>query len=234
MPDEDEPPSPLPEETVRRLEAAIGHQFRDPALLAAALSPLDPERRDAALARQRLRFLGDALWNFALASAAVGLWPHASAGELTRVRAVWSRSSGLARLARQAGIAGLEPDESERVLGERMEAVLGAVLADDGLPAVQAFAQRLLGAASTHADAGVDPKSALQMLAQARFGHLPAYRLLERRGPSHRPIFRVGVSLRGLDGEVRAEAEGPSRQAAEQEAARRMLEQLQQPVHNIS
>jgi ribonuclease-3 len=233
MPDEDRP-GPPPDEIVARLEAVLGHRFRDTALLLAALSPLDTEQRDAALARQRLRFLGDALWNFAVASAAVELWPHASAGELTRVRAVWSRSSGLARLARQAGIAGLAPDESERVLGERMEAVLGAVLADEGLPAVQALAHRLLRAASTDADAGVDPKSALQMLAQARSGHLPAYRLLERRGPSHRPIFRVGVSLRAPDGDRRAEAEGPSRQAAEQEAARLMLALLQQPVHNMS
>jgi ribonuclease-3 len=198
-----------------------------------ALRPGDPEPREAALACRRLRFLGDAVWNFSIATAAVRLWPRASAGELTRFRAVWSRSSGLAHLARQAGIAGLVENESERVLGERLEAVFGAALEDGGLEAIQALAQRVLREASVPPDAGVDPKSALQMLAQARSGPLPAYRLLERRGPPHRPTFRVAVTLSSPDGDCRVEAEGASRRAAEQEAARLMLDHLQ-GGHNIS
>jgi ribonuclease-3 len=63
------------------------------------------------------------------------------------------------------------------------------------------------------------------MLTQARFGTLPAYRLLERRGPPHHPTFRVAVKVHG-EGEVHAEAEGSSRQGAEREAARMALEQL--------
>ena len=74
----------------------------------------------------------------------------------------------------------------------------------------------------------MDPKSALQMLAQARFGTLPTYRLLERRGPPHHPIFRAAVRVFGGEEEVQAEAEGSSRQAAEQEAARLALKRLNQ------
>ncbi len=228
--------APLSDEMVRRLEAVLGHAFRNPTLLVMALSPGDPEPREAALARRRLRFLGDAVWNFSIARAALHVWPRASAGELTRFRAVWSRSSGLAHLARQAGIAGLTEDESERVLGERLEAVLGAVMEDGGLEAIQTLARRVLTEAPAPLDAGVDPKSALQMLVQARSGRLPVYRLLERRGPPHRPIFRVGLTLPSPDGDCRVEAEGASRQAAEQDAARQMLEHLQaDPAgHNLS
>jgi len=60
--------------------------------------PLTPQQ---AAARQRLEFLGDAAWNFAVADTAFHLWPSASAGDLTRLRATWSSRSGLARLARQ-------------------------------------------------------------------------------------------------------------------------------------
>jgi ribonuclease-3 len=115
------------------------------------------------------------------------------------------------------------------VLAETFEAVLGAVVEDGGLDAVRTLADRVIAQEGVAAPPPpMDPKSALQMLAQARFGTLPAYRLLERRGAPHHPTFRVGVRIDGGENEVRAEAEGSSRQAAEQEAARLALEQLSQ------
>jgi dsRNA-specific ribonuclease len=60
---------------------------------------------------------------------------------------------------------------------------------------------------------------------------LPTYRLLERRGPPHHPIFRVMVKVNGEGTEVVAEAEGTTRQAAEQEAARTVLQRLN-PDHS--
>jgi ribonuclease-3 len=222
-----------PPDVVRRLEDSLGHRFARVELLALALAPADPLPPAAALGRQRLRFLGDAVWNFSIALAAMERWPSASAGQLTRFRAVWSRSSGLAELARRSGIAGLDLDESDRVLGERLEAVFGAIMQDGGLAAIQALAREVLASQSLPPGAGVDAKSALQMLAQARSGRLPAYRLLERRGPPHRPVFRVAVSLPAPEGDVQAEAEGSSRQAAEQAAARRLLDAMS-VGHNIS
>jgi dsRNA-specific ribonuclease len=64
------------------------------------------------------------------------------------------------------------------------------------------------------------------MLAQAARVRLPHYRLLDRWGPPHQPMFRIEAAFEAPAGEVRATAEGPNRQAAEQEAARRILEQL--------
>lgn len=229
----DPTPSPLVPEARERLEALLGHRFADPALLGLALGPVDPDPR-AALARQRLRFLGDAVWDFAVSAAVERQWPHATAGELTRRRAVWSRSSGLARLAREAGLTDAAPAESERALGERFEAVLGAALHEDGLPAILALAARVVGAHGTPLTAPVDPKSALQMRAQALAAPLPVYRLVERRGPAHRPTFRVRVSLALPDAVRTAEAEGASRQAAEQEAAGRLLDALHSSGHNMS
>jgi ribonuclease-3 len=108
-----------------------------------------------------------------------------------------------------------------------LEAVLGAMVQDGGLEAVRALAHRLI---TQHGPATavppVDPKSALQMLAQARYGTLPTYRLLERWGPPHHPVFRALVRVNGEGTEVVAEAEGTTRQAAEQEAARLALQRL--------
>jgi ribonuclease-3 len=258
---------------------ALAYSFHDPELLYQALSiltpPLTPEQ---AAARQRLEFLGDAAWNFAVADTAFHLWPNASAGDLTRLRVTWSSRSGMARLTRQLGlpfeassfdaspegpseqgeperppaatrVAGPAPHPggptervvaelprsttrpdasastvgpSDRVVAELFESVLGAMVMDGGLDPVRDLARRVIGQSGVPAPPPpMDPKSALQILAQSRFGTLPTYRLLDRWGPPHHPTFRVEVTVRGDAGNVVAAAEGSSRQAAEREAARR-------------
>lgn len=223
------------EEVTAAVQEILAYRFRDPALLRQALGAWNlPLRPEAATARQRLEFLGDAAWDFAVAAAAFRLRPQATAGELTRVRAAWCSTEGLAHLARQFGLpvppapeGPGSPVPSERVIAEMLEAILGAMVEDGGLDAVRALAHRVIAQEEvTTTPPPVDPKSALQMLAQARFGTLPAYRVLQRRGPPHHPIFRVGVRVNGAGIEVQAEAEGPSRQAAEQEAARMALQRL--------
>lgn len=213
-------------------QESLAYKFQDASLLTLAMSvlrpPLTPE---AAAARQRLEFLGDAAWDFAVAQAVFQIWPHATAGDLTRFRSAWCSTPGLAQIARYVGLpvpegpSLLEP--SDRVLAELLEAVLGAMVEDGGLDAVRALAHRLITQHSiATAPPPVDPKSALQMLAQARYATLPAYRLLGRRGPAHQPIFRVVVKVNGEGIEVLADAEGSTRQAAEQEAARLALQRL--------
>lgn len=244
------------EAALASLQNSLAYRFQDASLLTLALSvlrpPLTPE---VAAARQRLEFLGDAAWDFAVAEAVFQIWPRATAGDLTRFRSSWCSTPGLAQIARQVGLPTPEapgpptPNDrvlaelpaarsraeskeerrgpSDRVLAELMEAVLGAMVEDGGLDAVRALAHRLITQDSiVTAPPPVDPKSALQMLVQARCGTLPTYRLLGRRGPPHQPIFRIMVKVNGEGIEVLAEAEGTSRQAAEQEAARLALQQL--------
>jgi ribonuclease III len=221
------------------LQAALGHQFRNPTLLELALSicrqPLTPE---TAAARQRLEFLGDAAWNFAVARAAYRLHPGADPGSLTRLRAAWSSRTGLATLARRLGLA-LPPayfphGPSQRVTAELVEAVFGALADDGGFDALASLAGQVVAEIDEGRPAA-DPKSALQMLSLARTGALPVYRLLDRRGPPHHPTFRVSVTFVHGAGEVAAEAEGASRRAAEQNAAAAALARLQERAgsHNI-
>lgn len=219
---------------IASFQKILEYRFRNPVLLVQALGawnlPLSPE---AATARQRFEFLGDAAWDFAVAAAAFQAWPQATAGDLTRLRATWCSTTGLADLARQIGLpapAGPSaPARTGRVLAEMFEAVLGAVVEDGGLDAIRTLARRVIAQEAIGGTSPpVDPKSALQMLAQARFNTLPAYRLLERRGPPHHPTFRVAVRLSGGADEVQTEAEGSSRQAAEQEAARLALQRINQ------
>ena len=227
------------------LREGLGYRFRNPELLSLALSSCEPPlTSETAAARQRLEFLGDAAWNFSVAAAAFQAYPGASAGDLTRLRAAWCSTGGLAQLARRVALPFPEdPDcegPSDRVLAEMLEAVLGAMVEDGGSDAVRLLAQRVVGQeALVQFPPPLDSKSALQLLAQARHLRLPAYRLLERRGPSHHPTFRVQVALRDRGVDIQTEGEGGTRQSAEQQAAKLALLRLAeigdpQPQHLVA
>jgi ribonuclease III len=233
------------DERLASFHTALSYRFRNPGLLSLALSVLQPPLTpEAAVGRQRLEFLGDAAWNFSVAAAVFQIHPGATAGDLTRLRAAWCSTSGLAQLARQFGMPA--PEEatssapSDRVMAEMLEAVLGAMVQDGGFEAVQSLGLRVVMQESlATVPPPLDPKSALQLLAQARHLRLPAYRLLDRRGPSHHPTFRVQVTIHDQGTDVQTEAEGSSRQSAEQEAARLALLQLaecstRQPQHLVA
>ena len=113
---------------------------------------------------------------------------------------------------------------SDNVVGDVVEAVIGAIYLDGGLVDAEAFvrsnwAQFLDG----QRKAPEHPKSALQELAAEKKLGVPLYELLSRFGPHHAPRFRVKVGL-GRHGE--AEAEGDSKQEAETAAAAALLEKL--------
>src|SRR5687767_11939258 len=115
----------------------------------------------------------------------------------------------------------------QALLADGYEALLAAIYLDGGVEPARAFILRefapLIADIRRHGVAGQDYKSALQELLQARELGLPDYRLVSTLGPDHRKQFQVEVAVRG---EALAEATGPSKKEAEQEAARAALERL--------
>ena len=125
----------------------------------------------------------------------------------------------LGKQARDDGAAG-----SDNVLGDVMEALIGALYRDAGLEAARAFVRRAWGTrVASEARAPQHPKSALQEWAAAHNRKAPAYEVTDRSGPHHAPRFTVRVTL-GRQEE--ASASGGSKQEAETAAARALLEQL--------
>jgi len=212
------------------VEGATGHRPRDIDLFERALT--HSSRGGAHY--ERLEFLGDRVLGLCVAEwlyAAFGNEPEGSLSKRLNVMvsretcAEVARAIGLpsrARLGRQAMDDGAS--DSDNVLGDMIEALLGALFLEGGLPAAAAFVRRhwepMLG---RDAAAPQHPKSALQEWAAANHRKPPDYELVERSGPQHAPRFQVKVSIRGV-GE--ASAEGTSKQEAETEAARALMERL--------
>ncbi len=220
---------------LERLEAALGHRFRRRELLEEALRHSSAAHERGVRSSERLEFVGDAALSHAVALLLFERWPDSPEGELTRARAVLVRSGTLAGIAERLGLGdalelggGVRERVGPPVLADALEAVLGALLLDGGWRTFRAAVARLLREPLRALDpsrlAWEEPKSTLQERAQAAGLPLPVYREVEVRGPAHHRAYVFEVVF---DGRVLATGEGPSKRAAQQEAARRALEEFE-------
>jgi ribonuclease-3 len=212
------------------VEAQTGHRPRDPGLFERALTHSSRGGADY----ERLEFLGDRVLGLCVAAWLYQDFAHEPEGKLSqRLNVLVSRETcaqigrdiGLpaqARLGRQALDDGAQ--DSDNVLGDMIEALLGALYLEAGVEAASAFVQRhWVGQTGRQISAPKHPKSALQEWAAANNRKPPEYELVERSGPQHLPRFEIRVSIRGV-GE--ASAEGTSKHEAEKEAAKALMEKI--------
>lgn len=183
---------------------------------------------------ERLEFLGDRVLGLVMARWLYELHDGDAEGKLSfrynnlvsgSCCAAVGRRIGIGpflRLGKQARDDGAS--DSDNVLGDVVEALIGALFLDHGLEAAEVFIRRHWGPlVNGQDDAPRHPKSALQEWAAAHNRRPPAYEVIERSGPQHAPRFTVRVSL-GSAGH--ADAVGTSKQDAETAAASALLEKL--------
>jgi ribonuclease-3 len=212
------------------LADSLGHAPTDLGLFERALAHSSATRDSY----ERLEFLGDRVLGLVIARWLYDRFDEPEGKLSKRLNVLVARETcaevgrkiGLPkwiRLGRQARDDGAS--DSDNVIGDVVEALIGALLLDGGLEAAAAFIRRewepLL---EQHKRAPQHPKSALQELAAARNLRAPVYEVVGRTGVHHAPVFTVHVSVRGL-GE--ATGEGTTKQDAETAAAEALLAQAQ-------
>jgi ribonuclease-3 len=212
------------------IETQTGHKPADIALFERALT--HSSRGDENY--ERLEFLGDRVLGLVIADWLYALFPTEPEGKLSRRLNVLVARATCAEVARDLDLASrmrlgkqARDDgafESDNVLGDMVESLIGALWLEAGFETAKAFIRSAWGDRVNGRDsAPLHPKSALQEWAAANDRKAPAYEVTGRSGPQHAPTFVVKVSIRGV-GE--AEAEGLTKQEAETEAAQALLEQL--------
>lgn len=208
----------------------LGHKPRNVALFELALTHSSVPGRAS---YERLEFLGDRVLGLVIAQALYERYPKEPEGNLSK------RYNGLvdrptcAENGREIGIPAFirlgkqaredRATESENVVGDVMEALIGALYLDGGFKAAEQFILRMWEPdLEVQRRAPQHPKSALQELAAAKGVKAPLYEVVSRTGAHHAPKFTVRVSVATL-GE--ATAEGTSKQEAETAAAASLLSQ---------
>lgn len=228
-------------EATAALAPILGHRFADPALLVSALThpsvgsaQARGRARAEAGAYERLEFLGDRVLGLVVAHMLYETFAGEDEGALAKRLASLVRRDTVARVAETIGLGRHlilsrgEADSGGRsnrtLLADALEAVIGALYLDAGLPAAEDFVRRswapLVGEA---AHPPQDPKTTLQEWAQGAGLPLPDYRTVASEGPPHSPVFSVEVQV---EGHPPARGTGRSKRAAEQAAAEALLDAI--------
>ena len=218
---------------LQALQRRLGWQFGNPSLLQRALT----HRSFGAEHNERLEFLGDAVLNLAVSGLLYQRFSGSDEGDLTRVRAHLVREDSLHRAALALGLPEvLRMSEGEArgggalrpsILADAVEALIGAVYLDGGFGPAAALVDKLFGEIIQSSDVEAwtkDAKTELQEWLQARRFAVPSYRIVATRGEKHAQTFDVECAVPALG--LAERGEGRSRRAAEQEAARRLLDTL--------
>ncbi len=183
---------------------------------------------------ERLEFLGDRVLGLLVAEWLWESFPAEPEGQLSKRFNALVTGAVCAQVAREIGVRdhlrlGKQARDdgaidSDNVLGDVMEALIGAWYRAAGLEAARVFVRRVWGdRVRREAKAPQHPKSALQEWAAAAGRRAPEYTVIDRSGPGHAPRFTVKVAI---GSHASAEATGSSKQEAETAAARTLLKKV--------
>ncbi len=216
-------------------EEKLGGKFENLEILVTAFthrSYLNEHKKTVKEHNERLEFLGDAVLELVVTE---NLYRNYSEPEgiLTNWRSALVRTESISAAGERLGfneylrLSRGEKRGSERarqqILANCFEAVIGAIYLDKGYDAAKQFIiDNILSTLGGILESGswMDAKSRLQELAQSVDSATPHYKVLSEEGPDHEKIFTIGVFV---DGNLKGEGMGPSKQIAQQRAAETAL-----------
>lgn len=216
---------------------------------------LDPEMLELALTHrsyayehgglppnERLEFLGDSVLGLVVTDHLYRTHPDLAEGQLAKLRASVVNMNALAGVARRLGEGGLGAyvllgrgeeltggRDKASILGDALEALIGAVYLQHGTQAATELVHRLFGdliAAAPSLGAGLDWKTSLQELAAEFELGVPDYRV-DEAGPDHLKRFTATV---WVGGQEHGRGEGRTKKEAEQRAAEAAWRSLSEPT----
>ena len=227
------------------LEEKLGYRFANRELLEQALTHKsytheqgNGECRDY----EALEFLGDSILGFVMSEFLFLTYPELSEGDLSKMKSHLVSAHQLHQLSRELGLGqflnlsrGEERTggrEKKALLADLFESLTAAVYLDGGIgPAREFIVERFKGRFEAMAGDELpfrDHKSALQERLHGMGLPSPEYRVTKETGPDHKKEFLVSVRSEGV---ALGSGTGPSKKAAEQDAARKAIASMDADGH---
>jgi len=237
----DEELPPEQEKRIQKLEGIIGTSIDNPFIYIRALrhrSTLVDDEFSSIDSYERLEFLGDAVLDLIVTEIIFDLFPNENEGFLTKLRAKLVKGNTLAMYAEELElnnlmllgerVRGQGIEQSKSVLSDLFEALVGALYLDLGYEPTSKFVRQVIEQ-YVDFDQIVNTldnyKSLLLEFAQAEQMEIPTYTVISEEGPGHDKTFGVEVYV---DEKPMAQGKGKSKKEAEQQAARKALNMLEQ------
>ena len=215
---------------IKIIENSIKYDFVNKALLEDAITHTSFVNNKKDYTYERLEFLGDRVLGLAIADLIYKNFLNESEGDLARRIAFLVSGKTLSEIAIKLKLQNyvrvsenlkFNNGENNSILSDTMEAIIGAIFLDSNYSDVKKVIKYIwIEYIKNDVKPPKDPKSALQELSMELKYEMPVYSNYIKEGPDHSPVFKVKVSIKGLN---KSQGIGVSKKSAEIDAASKLL-----------
>ena len=212
---------------IEDIEKKLKIKFKDRNLL---IQSLTHKSYDKIINNEKLEFLGDRVLGFVIAKQLLELYPNENEGILDKKLASLVNKKKcyevckflqLNRVIKTNKSTKSDITIEDKIISDTCEAIIGAIFLDQGIEVAEKiilylWSNDLKNSITTK----IDAKTRLQEYSLKKFKLLPIYKLLESKGPHHKPIFKIQVKIKNSKPEIGI---GSSKKIAEQNAASKLM-----------
>ena len=211
------------------LEDIISYKFNSKEILKKSLTH---KSYNEDLNNEKLEFLGDRVLGLIISKNLLEKYPNEKEGIIDKKFANLVNKKKCAEIANNINLVKFmflgsnyrKFDKNDKISGDCLEALIGAIYIDGGLKNSEKFILKYWeDALKNSSNTFIDAKTKLQEYSLKKFKKLPTYLLTKTSGPDHKPLFNVTVKI--IDSK-KISAAGKSKKDAQQNAAKKLIEVL--------
>ena len=181
---------------------------------------------------EKLEFLGDRILGFVTSKKLIELYPKEKEGVLDKKLASLVNKNQCLEVAKIIGLEkfilvgnkSAKAKVENKIIADSIEALIGAIYYDKGFEVSEKFILNIWkNFIKLSEETIIDSKTKLQEYSLKKFKSLPIYKLVSSSGPKHKPKFSISVRLKNTK---LFEGSGDSKKKAEQNAAKKLLDNI--------
>ena len=181
---------------------------------------------------EKLEFLGDRILGFVISKKLIELYPNEKEGVLDKKLASLVNKNQCLEVAKIIGLEkfilvgnkSAKTKVENKIIADSIEALIGAIYYDKGFEISEKFILNIWkNFIKLSEETIIDSKTKLQEYSLKKFKSLPIYKLVSSSGPKHKPKFTISVRLKDTK---LYEGSGDSKKKAEQNAAKKLLDNI--------
>ena len=215
---------------IDQIEKKLKIKFKNKRLLHQSLTHKSYDKNDN---NEKLEFLGDRVLGFVIANKLIEMYPNDKEGALDKKLASLVNKKkcyevceflNLNKFVKTSTSSTNNNNIETKIISDACEAIIGAVFLDQGFKVAEKFILYLWSSELKNSIVTkIDAKTRLQEFSLKEFKALPVYKLIESKGPNHKPIFKIKVKIKNSEPEFGV---GSSKKTAEQNAASKLLKKI--------
>ena len=212
------------------IEKTLKIKFKNRDLL---LQSLTHKSYDKYLNNEKLEFLGDRVLGFVIAKKLLELYPDEKEGILDKKLASLVNKKKcydvgkflqLNKVIKTNNSAKTNNNIESKIISDACEAIIGAIFLEHGINVAEKTILNLWSKdLKNSVETQIDAKTRLQEYSLKEFKILPVYKLIESKGPNHKPTFKIQVKIKNTKAEL---GHGSSKKIAEQNAAKKLIDKI--------